>query len=264
MHLHFLDPYQPRASLVHRLDPRIKLGLAFVFILTVALVPLGAWAVYVLLWALMLVIILLSELGVGWVLRRAFLAAPFVLAAAPLLFTVPGAPVLILPWGWAVSQPGLARFIHICLQSWLSVQLAIVLSASTAFPDLLTALRAWHVPRLLVAIFGLMWRNLFVLVDEVIRLMRARTARSGIAADPRLRPGGTVTWRAQVAGGMAGNLFVRGFERGERIYTAMLARGYDGEVRHLPLPPVPPAQWALFALSMVGCAALIALGWWLV
>lgn len=261
--MHSLDPYRPRASVVHRLDPRIKLGLTLILLLTIALTPLGAWAVYVLLWALILVIILLAEVGVGFILRRAFLAAPFVFAAMPLLFTVSGPAALTLPWGWVVTQPGLARFIHIALQSWLSVQVAMLLSASASFPELLIALRAWRVPRLLVAVFGLMWRNLFVLVDEVLRLLRARAARSGATADPRRRAGGSVWWRARVAGGLAGNLFVRGFERSDRLYAAMLARGYDGEMRHLPLPPVPPAQWVTLALGVAVCLALLTLGAWL-
>ena len=78
-----------------------------------------------------------------------------------------------------ITGPGLERFISILLKSWISVQMAIVLAASTPFPDLLLAMRAIRVPALLVAIFGLMWRYLFVLADEALRLLRARSARSG-------------------------------------------------------------------------------------
>ena len=75
--------------------------------------------------------------------------------------------------------PGLERFVSIAIKSWLSVQAAIVLASSTSFPDLLVAMRALHVPQLLVSIFGLMWRYMFVLVDEATRLLRARASRSG-------------------------------------------------------------------------------------
>jgi cobalt/nickel transport system permease protein len=93
-----------------------------------------------------------------------------------------------------------------------------------------------------------MWRYLFVLADEVLRMIRARAARSGHSDRPDLKPGGSVTWRARVAGGMAGSLFLRAFERSDRIYVAMLARGYDGEVRAAPLPPLSAGSWlALFA-----------------
>ena len=190
MHISFLDPYQPRPSLIHRLDARVKLVLALSFILTTALAPPGAWPVYVLLFALVLAVEILSELGVGHVLRRALIALPFALAALPVLFTVPGPALLTVPigpWDLTITGPGLERFVSILLKSWISVQMAIVLAASTAFPDLLMAMRAIRVPRLLVAIFGLMWRYLFVLADEALRLLRARSARSGLIYRPSTR-----------------------------------------------------------------------------
>ena len=239
MHIHFLDPYRAGHSAIHRLDPRVKFVLAVAFIFTTALTPIGAWPVYILLFALAISVEVLSELGVGFVLRRAVLALPFVLAALPVIFTIEG-PVLfslpIGPWTLTATIPGVERFISIALKSWISVQIAIVLAASTPFPDLMVAMRAVRVPRLLVAIFGLMWRYLFVFADEALRLIRARTARSGESDQPGLKTGGSVVWRARIAGGMAGNLFLRAFERSDRIYMAMVARGYDGEVRAAPLP----------------------------
>ncbi len=264
MHIHFLDPYRPRASLIHRLDPRVKLVLALAFILTVSLLPFGAWPVYVLFFAISLSIIIASELGVRYVLKRAALAFPFVLAAVPLLFTVSGPALLVIPIGsitLTVSSIGLERFLSIAFKSWVSVQVAIVLAASTSFPDLLVAMRAIRLPRLLVAVFSLMWRYLFVLADEALRLMRARSARSGEADNAKA--GGSLVWRARVTGGMAGNLFVRSFERGDRIYAAMAARGYDGEIRALPLPPIDlPAKLALIGglvvlAGLLGIALLV-------
>jgi cobalt/nickel transport system permease protein len=257
MHVHFLDPYRPRDSLIHRLDPRIKLVLAVAFILTNALVPAGAWPIYILLLALILCIEVVSELGMVFVLKRSSLALPFVLAAIPLILTIPGKPIFSFsagPWMIHGSYPGLVRFTSIAIKSWLSVQAAIVLAASTTFPDLLVAMRALHVPQLLVSIFGLMWRYMFVLVDEASRLIRARASRSGHSDLPGARPGGSFSWRARVTGGMAGSLFLRAFERSDRIYMAMVSRGYDGEVRTLPLPAIQPAQWVILiaSLSLLG------------
>ena len=203
MHVHFLDPYRPRRSPIHALDPRVKFVLTLAFILSTALTPLGAWPVYILLFALILSVEVLSELGVAYVLKRAALAFPFVLAALPVIFTTPGAALFTFslgPWTLTASLPGLERFFSIAFKSWMSVQAAIVLAATTPFPDLLVAMRAVRMPRLLVAIFGLMWRYLFVLVDEVLRLMRARAARSGVSADATLKPGGSLA----VAGARGG------------------------------------------------------------
>lgn len=260
MHVHFLDPYRPRSSPIHQLDPRLKFMLTLVFILTNALIPPGAWPVYVLLLAIMLSVEILSDLGIGYVLKRAVLAFPFVLAALPVLFTLPGTPLFSLSlgvWSLTASQPGLERLISITLKSWISVQAAIVLAASTPFPDLLIAMRALRVPRLLVAIFGLMWRYLFVLVDEALRLMRARASRSGQSDRPGAKTGGGLVWRARTTGGMAGSLFLRAIERSDRIYMAMLSRGYDGEVRLLPQPALKPIHWFIMAASLALLLALL-------
>lgn len=259
MHVHFLDPYHPGDSLIHRLDPRIKLVLTLAFILTNTLVPTAAWPIYILLFAMILSAELISELGVYHVLKRSALALPFVLAALPLIFTVPGDTLFTLglgPWSIHASYAGLERFISITLKSWISVQTAIVLASTTSFPDLLVAMRSLHVPRLLVSIFGLMWRYLFVLVDEATRLIRARLARSGQSDKEGLRPGGSISWRARVTGGMAGSLFLRAFDRSDRIYMAMVSRGYDGEARSLPLPKLQPVHRVIL-ITILGILVIL-------
>jgi cobalt/nickel transport system permease protein len=263
MHIHFLDPYHQNNSLIHVIDARVKFVLTLAFILTTALTPVGAWPIYIMLFALIMAVVILSELGVGFVLKRALLALPFVLAALPVIFTQGADPWFtfsIGTWGLTVYGSGVARFLSIALKSWISVQAAIVLASSTPFPELLAAMRAVKVPRLLVGIFGLMWRYLFVLADEAMRLIRARASRSGHSDRPDLRPGGKVTWRARVAGGMAGNLFIRAFERSDRIYVAMLSRGYDGEVRATPLPPLSKVSWLIliFSLALLGLLLTLA------
>lgn len=263
MYSHSLDPYRPRASVVHALDPRVKFGLTLAFIVTTALTPPGAWPVYIVLFALALAAEMLSELGVGYVLKRALLALPFALAALPVLFTTAGTPLLILaaPVALTLTLEGVARFASIAVKSWLSVQMAVILVGSTPFPDLLLAMRALKIPRLLAAIVGLMWRYLFVLADEALRLLRARESRSAAPRNGRgRRVGGSLVWRARVAGGMVGNLFLRSFDRADRIYAAMLSRGYDGEVRALPRPPLRAGQWAILCVGLALLAFLALAG----
>lgn len=265
MHIHFLDPYTVRRSLIHDSDPRVKLVLAVAFILTTSLVPVGVWPAYILLLAIILAIEILSELGIGFVQKRALLALPFILAALPLLLTTHGVSLVrfvLLRWEVSISLQGLERFVSIAVKSWLSIQAAILLASSTPFPDLLAAMRAIKVPRLLVAIFGLMWRYLFVLADEALRLIRARAARSSDHGLKGIRLGRDIAWRARVTGGMAGSLFLRAFERSDRIYMAMLARGYDGEVRSTPLTEIQSQHWfvmiaGLAVLCILLCIAYI-------
>lgn len=259
LHIHFLDPYQPGESLLHTLDARVKLPLVLAFILSIALLPWRAWPAYLITAAFILSAVILSGLKIRYVLSRTALAVPFVLAALPVIFTTPGQPIIAFsPFSWQVNVTieGIERFVSIALKSWMAVQSAILLAATTPFPDLLVAMRAMRMPRLLVAIFGLMWRYLFVLVDEALRLLRARAARSGQAENPDFKPGGTLIWRARIAGGMAGSLFVRSLERSDRIYNAMLSRGYDGEVRTLPLAPLKTED---IAILVVGCIAITVL-----
>ncbi len=244
--------------MIHALDPRVKFVFTLAFILTMALLPFGAWPVYVLMLTVSLSITVLSELGVKYVLKRSLLALPFVLAAVPLLFTVPGPALVTIPIGslsLTITVSGLERLLSILFKSWVSVQMAIVFAAATPFPDMLLAMRAVKIPRLFVSLFGLMWRYMFVMVDEAIRLMRARAARSG--AIEGSRSGGSIVWRAKVTGGMAGNLFIRSIDRGERIYDAMAARGYDGEIRSFPLPPITSTSWLVLVGGLVVLIALL-------
>ena len=257
-----LDPFRARPSILHGLDPRIKTVFALALILALAILPHGAWPLYILLLSVVLAASMLSELGASYLLKRGLLALPFSLAALPLLFTIPGEPWIALTlgnWPLSVSKDGAERFASILTKAWLSIQTAVILTGTTSFPGLLMALRAMGFPKLLVSIIGLTWQYLFVFSDEAARLMRARTSRSGRSAGTRLA-GGTLGWRARVTGSMVGNLFLRGLARSERVYAAMLARGYDGEVRTLPLPRLSPSQRITLAISILPLMAISVLG----
>jgi cobalt/nickel transport system permease protein len=272
MHIHALDAYRPGASLVHHLDARVKLVLVVLFIVSTALTPDGAWPAYVLLAALALSVVVASQLGVGFVQRRAVVVLTFALAAVTVVFSTPGRPLLawqVLGREVALTDAGMVRFASVLLKSWLSVQVAVVLTASTPFPVLLQAMRGLHVPKALVATAGFTYRYLFVIGDEVLCMMGARAARSGVVSPsqggaPDRRGGGSVFGRARVTGGMVGSLFVRSIERSERIYDAMLARGYDGEVRSLRPPVLRPRDVLValpFALTLVAIQILGRLPW---
>lgn len=231
MHAAHIDRYEARDSLLHRLDPRVKVVVTLLFILSNVLLPDGAWPAYLAAWFFLLLAVSLARLSPLFVLRRSLLALPFVLAAVSVLFTVPGETRLSWQIGTlslTVSDQSLIRFGSILVRSWLSVQMAILLTATTQFPDLMHALRHLKVPALLVAIIAFMYRYLSVLVDEARRLLRAREARS--AQGPQGAAGRSLRWRAQVAGGMVGQLFLRSMERSDRVYGAMVARGYRGQL----------------------------------
>jgi cobalt/nickel transport system permease protein len=231
MHSDAFDRYHHGHSPLHSLDPRIKVLVTIAFIVSNALLPDGAWIAFGLGWIFVLAGNLYSGLGSAFTFRQSFIALPFALAAITVLFSMPGLSVAsfqFLMWDFTITDAGLLRFVSIVIRSWLSVQLAILLVAVTEFPKIVHALRHLRVPAVLTVIISFLYRYLFVLADEVMRLLRAREARSAHAAG---KSGGrSVAWRARVAGNMAGQLFLRSYERSDRVYNAMLSRGYKGEL----------------------------------
>jgi cobalt/nickel transport system permease protein len=249
-------------SRIHKIDARVKVIFTLAFIIFLNLTPAGAWPAYVLFFCLILSLILLARLGVGEVLKRSLLAIPFVIAALPLIFTGP-APVfpVLLPFGWqfSYSSAGTVRFASIVLKSWISMLAAILLATTTRFPDLLVGLQQLKMPKILIAVIGLMWRYLFLISGEATRMINARKSRSP-ASQANRRAGGTIWWRAQVTGGMAGSLFLRSIERSERVYTAMLSRGYNGEQKTLSSPSLSGREWTLLAVGIIILTLLWLLG----
>jgi cobalt/nickel transport system permease protein len=251
MHFDAFDRYHDTNSFIHRLDPRVKVIVTLVFILSNALLPDGAWTAFGLAWLFLLFANVFSELGGLFTFQRSIIALPFALVAVTVLFSIPGNPVStfrLLFWDLTITDAGLLRFVSILIRSWLSVQMAILLVGTTRFPDIVHALEHLRVPSILTTIIAFLYRYLFVLVDEVFRLLRAREARSAAVAG--VRAGGGVAWRAGVAGNMAGQLFLRSYERSDRVYNAMLARGYTGHLNTINPHEMGRVDYVTTALAL--------------
>lgn len=251
MHANAFDRFHETESRLHRLDPRVKVVVTVLFILSNALLPDGAWAAFGLSWIVLLWANQLSSLGVNFSFRRSFVALPFALAAVSAIFSPLGSPLSsfhFLGLNLTVTDFGLVKFASILLRSWLSVQAAVLLVATTRFPDMIHAFEHLRVPAVLTTIVAFLYRYLFVLTDEVMRLLRARESRSATVAGQR--SGRSVVWRAKVTGNMAGQLFLRSYERSDRIYNAMLARGYTGQLRTLNAHVMKSSDWLFAALSI--------------
>lgn len=232
-HIHVLDQYQEGDSPVHRLDPRVKLTLTLAFIVAVTAIPHGSWASLLCFLMAVVVIVASSRISPLLIFRRSMVAIPFYMVAATLIFTTEGTPLCtfkVASWTLSITGPGTVAFVSVVSRAWLAVLMATILSATTTFPDLLYAMRALRLPRVMVSTVSFMYRYIFVIADEALRLQRAREARS---ADPEGQGGASLLWRIKVLGGMIGSLFLRSYARSERIYAAMLARGFDGSIRSL-------------------------------
>src|SRR5215216_5260024 len=261
MHFDAFDRYHETDSFLHRLDPRAKVVVTVVFILSNALLPDGAWIAFGLSWLFLLLANLLSSLGLGFSFKRSLVALPFALIALTVLFSIPGKPLStfhFLFWDLTITDTGLLRFVSILIRSWLSVQMAILMVATVRFPDLIHALQHLRIPAILTTIIAFLYRYLFVLADEVFRLMRARESRA--AAAPGRRPGRSVAWRAGVAGHMAGQLFLRSYERSDRVYNAMLARGYAGHMETINPHELRRRDYMTAALALIAILFLQVVG----
>jgi cobalt/nickel transport system permease protein len=254
-----IELYTHKKSFIHQTEARVKIFFTLVFLVCVNLTPPGAWSAYIQYFTVLIVELLLSHLSIKKVLMRSLISFPFILAVFPIIFTGadPHIPLVsIVGFQVMISQPGVIRFISIAIQSWLSVLVAILLTCTTSFKELMRAFYQLGIPKILVTIFSLMWRYLSLMIDESINLMRARNSRSGLL-DGKHKSGGSVWWRAQVTGKMAGNLLLRSLERSERVYAAMSARGYNGEVLQTKDRPITRKELFLAIISVIVCFAIL-------
>lgn len=262
MHVSTFDRYQQGSSLIHRLDPRVKVVLTLIFIVSNVLLLDGAWIAFAAAWLILLIFNWAAHFSFGYLFKRSFIALPFALAAVTIIFVQPGEPLISWMWGSRtviITDAGVIRFASIVIRSWLSVQAAILLTATTQFPDLMHALRHLKVPIILVSIISFMYRYLFVLVDEALRLLRAREARSARLVNDG-KHGGTVFWRAKVTGSMVGQLLVRSFDRSDKVYNAMLARGYRGQLLTMNPHAMTRRDWLFMGLGVLLIVVLQLIG----
>jgi cobalt/nickel transport system permease protein len=262
-HDNVFDRYRAGESLIHRLDPRVKIIVAVGFIISNVLLPDAAWLAFLVSWIMLIIASRLAGFGYVYVFKRSFIALPFALAAVTAIFSIPGNALTTWHIGSTsliMTDAGVLRFASIMLRSWLSVQGALLLVATTRFPDMIHALEHLHFPNLIVTIIAFLYRYLFVLTNEVLRLTRARQARS--AAATGFRSGGDAIWRARVTGNMVGQLFLRSYERSDRIYNAMLSRGYTGQIRTLSPHIMKRRDWLFAAMALITFFALQLIGRW--
>ena len=206
------------ASPIHRLDPRAKIvGLAGITVVAVS-TPLRAWPVYAGCALALAAIAATARIGPGVVWSRVRVILPLVVFVGAFVPFVRGGPAVDVG-PISLSEDGLATFALVSVKATIGALGAVLLGATTSFPDALHGLERLRVPRLLTVIAGFMYRYVFVIADEARRMRAALAAR---AYRPRH------LGQVGALGRMITALFLRSYERGERVYLAMLARGYGG------------------------------------
>ena len=228
---------------LHRAAPQVKIAGAFGLVLAIVATPREAiWA-----FALYALIIVgagaVAQITPGFALRRLLVEVPFVLVA--LFLPLFGGGDMVTVAGIDLSIVGLWDAWNILAKATLGLSVAIILGATTQVTQLLSGLDGLRVPTIVTAIAGFMVRYIDVIASDWSRM---RVAMASRGHDPR--------WIAQVgpSSRMVGAMFVRTYERGERVYLAMASRGYAGTMPASLQPPTPPAQW-------LGTGVLLILTW---
>lgn len=249
-HALFVHEHSP----IHRLAPEVKVAAAFVFVLAVAVTPREAMWAFAVDAVALATATRVARIRPGFVVARLAVVVPFLLLAVTVPFVAGGEQTRLL--GVQVSRPGLWGAWNIVAKATLGAWTSILLAATTEVPRILRGLERLRVPSVFTTIATFMIRYLEVVTAEVRRIRTAMTARG---YDPR--------WLSQARpiASSAGALFIRSYERGERVHAAMLSRGFTGTMPDLDqrragrnewlagaVLPAVPVTAALLALAGVG------------
>ncbi|MGW1493007.1 cobalt ECF transporter T component CbiQ [Streptomyces sp. NPDC002402] len=247
-HTHKL--YRHGHSPVHALPPHCKLAAVFGFVLVVVSTPREAVWAFVLYAVLLAAVAALARIPAGFLLRRLLIEIPFVAFAVLMPFVVPGEQVRVL--GLSVSVPGLWGAWNVLAKGTLGVAASVILASTTELRSLLLGLQRLKLPPMLVQIASFMIRYGDVITDEMRRMSIARRSRGFEARGIR-------HWG--VLGKSAGALFIRSYERGERVHLAMVSRGYTGTMPVIDEVTASRAQWTYAAALPFTALAVCLLGW---
>ncbi|MFE2879185.1 cobalt ECF transporter T component CbiQ [Streptomyces roseus] len=247
-HAHKL--YRHGHSPIHDLPPHCKLAAAFAFVVVVVSTPREAVWAFGLYAVLIAVVAAAARIPAGFLLRRLLIEVPFVAFAVLMPFVAQGERVEVL--GMSLSVSGLWGAWNVLAKGTLGVAASVLLASTTELRALLLGLQRLKLPPLLVQIASFMIRYGDVITDELRRMSIARRSRG-------FEAGGIRHWG--VLAKTAGALFIRSYERGERVHLAMVSRGYAGSMPVIDEVVATRAQWAYAAVLPAAALAVCLMGW---
>ena len=240
----------PRHSIVHHLPAEVKLLAMLLFVLLVVLTPLGNWWLFITYILIIFTVILIAKLPPLTVIGRMVIEVPFVIFAVLMPFFSAGPYVSVL--GMQLSEAGLSAGIGLLFKGTIGVLSSITLASTTPMREVLSGLSRLKVPNMLVEIAAFMVRYVDVVVDEMRRMRIARQSRGYFETGIRSWP---------VIAKAAGALFIRAYERGERVHLAMLSRGYQGKMPSYQIAIATNQQWLTGMILPISAVVVLILGW---
>lgn len=233
-----LDTLSYKDTLVHRLDPRAKLMTALAFVVTVVSFPKYELAGLLPFFLFPVMLLVLGDIPVKIIIKKVLLVSSFAFFIGvfnpvfdrKIAYSLLGIPI---SWGWI-------SFLSIMLKFSLTISTALLLIATTSFPGICHALQRLGMPEIFVSQLLFLYRYLFVLAGETMRVVRARDARSFGKKGNGIK--------AYIS--LVGTLFLRTVEKAERIYQAMLSRGFTGSLHSIKLYRLSVADAGFFCLTV--------------
>ena len=237
----FSERLSRRKGVLQRLDPRTKLLMSLSLLVTLSFLH-KIWLLG-LTYAILLILALMSHVGFWYFLRRVWLFVPLVTGIlalpATLNWVTPGNPLWILhrfrqdfqyghwsfPQTLAFSDNGLRSALLFISRVGVSVSIVVLLTLTTPWQRLLRALRVLGVPQFFVFVLGMTYRYIHLFLSLMLDLHFGKKSRT-------LRASRWSQDQKWVASRM-GYLFKRSHNLGESVYSAMLARGFQGEPKIL-------------------------------
>lgn len=248
--------YRVGTSAVHRAPPEVKIVCLVVFVLAVVATPREMFWPFGIYALILLVVWRAADIPLRWILPRMLIEAPFLVLAVLLPFAEGGDRIEVA--GLHLSVSGLYAAWGIVIKGTLGVAASLTVAATTTARVLPIGLSRLGVPPVVTSMLVLMIRYIDVLAAEASRMRMARLSRGD---SPR-----TIHQAGAIAKSI-GALFLRSYERGERVYLAMLSRGYSGSLPELAVAGGTAAasvrQWVV-ALLPAGGAVVVAASAWVV
>lgn len=248
----YVERFSVSNGVLQRINPQVKLGCIVAFILSAVAVrtilPLAV------LLAAIVILCVLSKIPLKFFLVRATVFIPIFAAAIalPLLFITPGRPLVEVEYVGLVARvtvEGVYRTVQFTFRIWICVASLILLVLTTKFSRIIQVMKSFKFPNVFITMTTITYRFIFLFINEAYRMALAKESRT-VVKEPQMSA-------IRAFANMITTLFIRSYERGERVYLAMISRGYPGTIRSSSKPKFALRDWFFVGVSLVVCLTVL-------
>lgn len=248
----YVERFSASRGVLQRINPQVKFGCLAAFILSAVAVrtilPLA------ILLAAIVILCVLSKIPLKFFFVRATVFIPIFTAAIalPLVFITPGRPLAEVGYSGLVARvtiEGVYRAVQFTFRIWVCVASLILLVLTTKFSRIIQVMRSFKFPSVLVTMTAVTYRFIFLFINEAYRMALAKESRT-VAKEPRMQA-------IRSFAKLIATLFIRSYERGERVYLAMISRGYSGTVKSSSKMKFALRDWFFAGASLGVCLMVL-------